>query len=81
MSNRIFNQSGAHASSVAMPDGAPSLQHRRPTARESYRLVISNSHSTPLHPTTLDLRVAASERFSYPIESTPLSQSIAASCK
>ena len=76
MSNRFFNQSGAPALSKSMPDRAQVFS-RVDRPHENH---IAGHFEQPNHSpysTASDLRVAASERFSYPIESTPLSQSIA----
>ena len=77
MSNRIFNQSNAPASSAAMRAKAPVFG----TEDRLHENRIAGHYEQPLYSpysTVPDLRVATSERFSYPIESTPLSQSIAA---
>ena len=76
MSNRIFNKSGAHALSVAVPDRTPVFS----TEDRPHENRIAGHFEQPLYSlysTTPDPRVAASDRFRYPIESAPLSQSIA----
>ena len=76
MSNRIFNKSGTHALSVAMPDRAPVFS----TEDRPHENHIAGHFEQPLYSpysTAPDLRVGASDRFRLPIESTPQSQPIA----